>query len=126
MPNVTSDEALTLLRSVASGQAVPGLKDPARSWDESTMELAVDGWTVTIFTDENRRNHVDLITSPDGRRGEFKNWRSGAEFSQQPEDRLHREDNKAVDRMFQAFRRAQQKITMPPTGLPAAAPITGK
>jgi hypothetical protein len=39
--------------------------------------------------------------------GESDDWRSDAEFSQQPEDRLYREDSGAVERMFQAFRRAR-------------------
>jgi len=107
MSSVTSDEALSLLRKVASGETVPELKGPARHWNNSTMDLMVDGWTVVIYTDEGRRNHLDAITSPDGRRGEFKNWRSGELFSQQPEDRLYREDSKSLGRMFQAFRRAQ-------------------
>jgi len=107
MSSVTSDEALSLLRRVASGKTAPELKDPSSHWNNSTMDLIVDGWTVVVFTDEGRRNHVDTITSPDGRRGGFKDWRSGALFSQQPEDRLHREDNKSLNRMFQAFRRAQ-------------------
>src|SRR5277367_4473064 len=106
MSSVSSDEALSLLRKVASGEVVPELKDPAQHWNNSTMDLIADGWTLVIFTDDGRRNHLDTITSPDGRRGEFKNWRSDALFSQQPEDRLYREDSKSLKRMFQAFRRA--------------------
>ncbi len=105
MPSVTSNEALSLLRRVASGEAAPGLKDASQHWGNSTIDLIVDGWTLVIFTDEGRRNRLDTITSPDGRRGEFKNWRSGELFSQQPEDRLHREDSKSLDRMFVAFKR---------------------
>jgi hypothetical protein len=107
MSSVTSDEALSLLRRVASGETVPERKDASQHWGNSTMDLTVDGWTVGIFTDEGRRNRLDTITSPDGRRGEFKDWRSNALFSQQPEDRLHREDNKSLNRMFLAFKRAQ-------------------
>ena len=107
MAPVTSDEAQSLLRKVALGQTVPELKDPARHWNDSTIELIVNGWTVTIFTDERRRNHLDTVTSPDGRRGAFQNWRSDKLMSDQPEDRLFREDSGAVSRMFQAFRRAQ-------------------
>jgi hypothetical protein len=105
--NVTSDEALSVLRRVALAQTVPELKDPSSHWNESTMALIVDGWTVVIFTDDGRRNRLDTITSPDGRHGDFRNWRSDALFSQQPEDRLYREDSKALYRLFQAFKRAK-------------------
>lgn len=107
MPIVTSDEALTLLRKVASGQTVPRMKNPYQLWNEQTVEMAVDGWKIVVFSDDTRSHHVDTIASPDGRRGEFVAWRSDAEFSQQPEDRLYREDSTAVDRMFQAFKRAR-------------------
>jgi hypothetical protein len=107
MDIVTSDEALSLLRRVASGQAVPGLKDPSQPWNDETIELLVDGWNVVIFTDDSRGRHVDSVTSPDGRGGGFNDWRSDMSLSQQPEDRLNREDSNAVDRMFQAFRRAR-------------------
>lgn len=105
--SVTSDEALSLLRRVASGQAVPKLKNPNQHWNDETVELVVDGWKMVIFTDDTRSRHLDSIASPDGRRGEFDNWRSDVEFSQQPEDRLYREDSDAVHRMFQASRRAR-------------------
>jgi len=59
-----------------------------------------------VFTDATRWTHLDSITSRDGRRGESSTWKSNAEFSQQPEDRLYREDDNAVNRMFQAFRLA--------------------
>jgi ElaB/YqjD/DUF883 family membrane-anchored ribosome-binding protein len=107
MSIITSDEALSLLRNVASGRTIPRLKNPYQRWSEETVELFVDGWKLVIFTDNTRSRHVDSIASTDGRRGEFKTWRSDVEFSQQPEDRLYREDNDAVDRMFQAFRRAR-------------------
>jgi hypothetical protein len=107
MSTVTSDEALSLLRSVASGESIPMLKNPYQHWDDETVELFVNGWRMTIFTDDTRARHLDALASPDGRRGKFENWQSDAEFSQQPEDRLYREDNDAVNRMFQAFKRAQ-------------------
>ncbi|HEX4056075.1 MAG TPA: hypothetical protein VHX86_17575 [Tepidisphaeraceae bacterium] len=107
MPSVTSDEALSLLRKVASGQSVPRLKGPYQFWNDETVEMVVDGWKMVIFTDNTRSRHLDSVAAPDGRRGEFDNWRSDVEFSQQPEDCLYREDSDAVDRMFQAFRRAR-------------------
>jgi len=107
MPIVTSDEALTLLRRVATGQAVPRLKSPNQFWGNETVELVVDGWKVVVFADETRSRHLDSVAAPDGRRGEFINWRSDVEFSQQPEDRLNREDGDAVDKMFRAFRSAR-------------------
>jgi hypothetical protein len=106
-PNVTSDEALGLLRNVASGLSVPRLRNPYQFWTDQTVELSVDGWRLVVFTDTTRSRHLDSVASPDGRRGEFDNWRSDVQYSQQPEDRLYREDNDAVDRMFQAFRRAR-------------------
>jgi hypothetical protein len=60
-----------------------------------------------IFTDDTRSRHLESIASSDGRRGDFASWRSDVEFSQQPEDRLYREDNDAVERMFRAFRSAK-------------------
>jgi hypothetical protein len=105
-PNVTSDEALTLLRKIASGQSVPRLKNHYQLWNEPTVELEIDGWKLVVFTDTTRSRHLDSVTSPDDRHGNFENWRCDVEFSQQPEDRLHREDSLAVDQMFQAFRRA--------------------
>jgi hypothetical protein len=103
---VTSDEALSLLRGVASGQIVPRLKNPFQFWNDQTVELTAGEWSMVLFTDETRWTHLDSVTSPDGRRGESKNWRSDMELSQQPEDRLYREDSTAVHRMFQAVRRA--------------------
>jgi hypothetical protein len=105
--NVTSDEVLTLLRRVATGQVIPRLKGPYQFWTDETVELLVDGWKVVVFTDDTRSHHLDSIAAPDGRQGEFTNWRSDVEFSQQPEDRLYREDSDAVNRMFQAFRSAR-------------------
>ncbi|MGA2581788.1 MAG: hypothetical protein ABSG31_00810 [Tepidisphaeraceae bacterium] len=107
MANVSSDEALGILRRVAIGEAVPRLKNPRQQWDEETVELVVDGWHVSLFADVTRSRHVNRVTSPDGRLGSSEDWRSDEEFSQQPEDRLYREDSDAVDRMFQAFRRAR-------------------
>ncbi len=107
LSSVTSDEALSLLRRVASGQAVAKLKDRHQFWNDETVELVVDGWEMVVFTDDTRSRHLDSVASPDGRRGEFQTWRSDMEFSQQPEDRLYREDGHAVDRMFQALRRAR-------------------
>jgi hypothetical protein len=107
MPTVTSDEALHILRNVASGHSIPRLKNPYQHWNDQTVELFVDGWKLVVFTDDTRSRHVDSIASSDGRLGEFSSWRSDMEFSQQPEDRLYREDNDAVDRMFQAFRCAR-------------------
>ena len=124
MSCVTSDEALLLLRRVASGQIVPERKNASEPWSNSTVELVVDGWTIVIFTDNSRQNYVDRITSPDGRWGEFKDWRSDAEFSQQPEDRLYREDSNAVHRMFQAFRHAEPKTPSPTDRLPTQVPMT--
>jgi hypothetical protein len=109
---VNSDEALSLLRRVASGQVVPRMKNLCLPRIDLTMELIVDGWNVVVFTDETRRRHIDSLASPDGRMGTFDDWRSDAEFSQQPEDRLCREDSTAGDRMFQAFRRARKQIDM--------------
>jgi hypothetical protein len=83
------------------------MKDASQPWDDPTMKLVVDGWNVVVFTDGTRSRHVDSVASPDGRMGESDDWRSDAEFSQQPEDRLYREDSGAVERMFQAFRRAR-------------------
>jgi len=124
MPCVTSDEALLLLRRVASGQIVPKRKDASEPWTNPTIQLVVDGWTVVIFTDNSRRNCVDKITAPDGRWGEFKDWRSDAEFSQQPEDRLYREDSNALHRMFQAFRRAEPAAPLPTDRLPTQVAMT--
>ena len=107
MPNVTSDEVLALLRRVASGQAVPGMIDPSETWDDPTMKFVVDGWNIVVFTDGTRSRHVDSVASPDGRMGNFDDWRCDGEFSGQPEDRLYREDSGAVNRMFQAFRSAR-------------------
>jgi hypothetical protein len=106
MPTVTSDEALCLLRGVASGEFVPTLKNRFQHWDDETVEIFVNGWRMTIYTDSTRSRHLDTLASPDGRQGKFANWQSDAEFSQQPEDRLYREDNNAVNRLFQAFRGA--------------------
>jgi hypothetical protein len=80
------------------------MKDPSQPWNEPTVELVADGWKMVVFTDQTRSRHLDSITSPDGRRGDFDNWQSDVEFSQQPEDRLNREDAKGVDRMFRACR----------------------
>jgi len=107
MSSVTSDEALNLLRQVASGRIVPRLKNPYQHWNDQTVELTAGGWKMTVFTDETRWSHLDSVTSPDGRRGESRNWHSDAEFSQQPEDRLYREDSDAVHRMFLAIRNAR-------------------
>jgi hypothetical protein len=104
---LTSDEALNLLRDIASGGAEPVLRDPYQSWDNQTVELVIGGWKMSAFTDATRSRHVDKLTSPDGRVGDFKSWRSDAEYSQQPEDRLDREDDGAVNRMFQAILRAR-------------------
>jgi hypothetical protein len=82
------------------------MKDSDQHWNDETVELAVDGWKLVLFTDASRWSHLDSITSPDGRHGESSTWKSDAEFSQQPEDRLYREDDKAVNRMFKAFRNA--------------------
>lgn len=106
-PEVTSDEALSLLRDVSSGRSVPRLRNPFQFWTDSTVEILVNGWRLVVFTDTTRSRHVDTIASPDGRHGKFDDWRSDVQFSQQPEDRLDREDGDAVDRMFQAFRRAR-------------------
>ena len=106
-PLVTSDEALLLLRKVASGRSVPRLRNPYQFWTDSTVEILVDGWRLVVFTDRTRSRHVDSVASPDGRRGDFAIWRSDVQFSQQPEDRLYREDSDAVDRMFEAFRQAR-------------------
>jgi hypothetical protein len=105
-PKVTSDEALGLLRNVALGRSVPRLRNPFQFWTDSTVEILVDGWRLVVFTDSTRSRHVDSVASPDGRGGRFENWVSDVQFSQQPEDRLYREDSGAVDRMFEAFRRA--------------------
>lgn len=107
IPVVTSDQALSLLCRVASGQAVPRLKNADQDWDHETVELIVDGWKLMVFTDDTRSRHLDSIMSPDGHRGDFDNWRSDAEFSQQPEDRLYRQDSDAVNRMFHALRQAK-------------------
>jgi hypothetical protein len=107
LKTVTSDEALCLLRNLATGQSVPRLKNPHRYWTDDTIELLVNGWQLVIFTDQTRSRHLDSVVSSDGRRGEFDDWRSDVQFSQQPEDRLNREDGEAVDRMFQACRRAR-------------------
>lgn len=107
MSMVTSDEALLLLRRVASGESVPGMNGSSQPWTDPTMNLVVDGWNVVVFTDGTRSRHVDSVASPDGRMGKFDDWRSDAAFSQQPEDRLNREDSTAISRMFQAFRSAR-------------------
>jgi len=104
--HVTSDEVLSLLRSVASGQSVPRMKNLYQYWTDEMVEVLVDGWKLVLFTDNTRSRHLDSVTSSDGRRGGFDDWRSEGQFSQQPEDRLYREDNNAVERMFAAFRRA--------------------
>jgi hypothetical protein len=104
---VTSDEAFSLLRKIALGQSIPRLKNHCQFWTDATVELFVDGWRLVVFTDSTRSSHLDSITSPDGRRGQFNDWRSDVQFSQQPEDRLGREDSEAVDRMFQAFKLAR-------------------
>jgi hypothetical protein len=122
---VNSDEALSLLRRVASGQAVPRMKNFCLPRFDPTMELIVDGWNVVVFTDETRCRHIDSLASPDGRTGTFDDWRSDVEFSQQPEDRLCREDSTAGNRMFQAFRRARKQIDMRPDER-SAAPIAGR
>ena len=107
MPIATSDEVLSLISRVAGGQVVPRMKNPYQHWSDQTVELTADGWKVVLFTDVTRSRHLDSVASPDGRRGDFETWRSDGEFSQQPEDRLYRQDSNAVDRMFQAFRRAR-------------------
>ena len=107
MSCVTSNEALSLISRVASGQIVPRLKNPYQHWNDPSVELMVIGWKVVIFTDVTRSRHLDSVESPDGRRGDFETWRSDAEFSQQPEDRLYRRDSNAMDRMFRAFREAR-------------------
>jgi hypothetical protein len=107
LSHVTSNEVLSLISRVASGQIVPRLKNPYQHWSDQIVELMVDGWKVLLFTDVTRSRHLDSVVSPDGRRGDFETWRSDAEFSQQPEDRLYRQDSNAMDRMFQAFRRAR-------------------
>jgi hypothetical protein len=107
IPVVTSDQALSLLRRVASGQVVPRLKNADQHWNDETVELVVDGWKLVVFTDNTRSRHLDSITSPDGHRGDFDNWRSDVEFSQQPEDRLYRQDSDAVNRMLHALRQAK-------------------
>jgi hypothetical protein len=104
---VTSDEALCLLRNVATGRSVPRRKNPHQYWTDDTAEFLVDGWKLVLFTDETRSRHLDSVVASDGRRGEFDDWRCDVQFSQQPEDRLYREDSEAVDRMFQAFRHAR-------------------
>jgi hypothetical protein len=104
--SVTSDEALGLLRRVALGQAVPRMKNSDQHWNDQTVELVVEGWKLVIFTDAARWSHIASMTSPDGRLGESRSWCSDSEFSQQPEDRLYREDSNAVSRMFTAFRNA--------------------
>jgi hypothetical protein len=107
MANVSSDEALSILRRVAIGHTVPRLKNPSQRWDEKTVELIADGWNIVLFTDTTRSRHVNKLVSPDGRWGSSEDWLSDSEYSQQPEDRLYREDSDAVDRMFQAFRLAR-------------------
>ena len=107
LATVTSDEAFWLLRKIASGQSIPRLRNPHQFWTDETVELSVDGWRLVVFTDSTRSSHLDTVASPDGRRGEFDDWRSDVQFSQQPEDRLYREDSEAVIRMFQAFRQAK-------------------
>jgi hypothetical protein len=107
LTTVTSDEALGLLRNVATGRSVPKLKNPYQFWTDETVEFLVEGWKLVIFTDKTRSRHLDSVVCPDGRRGEFDDWRRDVQFSQQPEDRLNREDSEAVDRMFGAFRRAR-------------------
>jgi hypothetical protein len=104
---VTSNEALSLISQVASGQIVPRLKNPYQYWNDQTVELMAKGWKVVLFTDVTRSRHLHSVTSPDGRRGDFETWQSEAEFSQQPEDRLYRQDGNAVNRMFEAFRTAR-------------------
>jgi len=104
--HATSDEVLGLLRSVASGQSVPRMKNLYQFWSDETVEVMVDGWKLVLFTDNTRSRHLYSATSSDGRRGGFDDWRSDVQFSQQPEDRLYREDNDAVERMFTAFQRA--------------------
>jgi hypothetical protein len=105
---VTSDEVLGLLRSVASGQSIPRMKNLYQYWTDDMVEVLVDGWKLVLFTDNTRSRHLDSVISSDGRRGGFDDWRSDMQFSQQPEDHLYREDNNAVERMFTAFRRAHQ------------------
>ena len=121
MPIVTSDEALSLLRRVASGHAIPGLKDASQLWTDETVNMIAEGWQMEIFTDDTRSRHIESVTSPDGRRGVSSDWCSDVEYSQQPEDRLNREDGDAVDRMFQAFKRARV-IESSPFRLPATEP----
>jgi hypothetical protein len=104
---VTSDEAFLLLRKIALGQSTPRLRNPYQFWTDQIVELLVDGWRITLFTDNTPSSYLDSIASPDGRKGEFNDWRSDMRFSQQPEDRLYREDPNAVQRMFQACRLAR-------------------
>jgi hypothetical protein len=107
MPTVTSSEVLSLITRVAGGQVVPRMKNPYQHWTDQTVELTADGWKIVLFTDATRSRHLDTVATPDGRRGGYDTWRSDAEFSQQPEDRLNRQDGSAVARMYQAFRKAR-------------------
>lgn len=126
MGNVTSDEALWLLRNMASGRSVPKLRNPYQFWTDETVDVMVDGWKLVLFTDPTRSHHLDSVVSPDGRRGGFDNWRSDVEFSQQPEDRLYREDSDAVSRMFGAARGCDSRTSMLLNASPSTLPTNSQ
>lgn len=72
---VSSREVYEVLKKVALGELEPKLKHP-EAFDVfySDTPFIVGNWEIEIFFDCGEFDYVSYVTSPDGRKGNYKDW----------------------------------------------------
>jgi hypothetical protein len=110
-PTLTALEASYLLFLVGVGAVVPRVVGD--NWKDTyagNVDYEVGGWKVSVFNDCDCWDYIDRIEAPDGRWGEYSNWKplateSGMEFDlpSEPDYILSLASASVSERMTSAF-----------------------
>lgn len=117
---LTGQEVAEQLRRAIRGEVSLLLaSDQHETWDEafaSNVVFDVGGWRIEIFNDCDSIDYCDSATAPDGRKGDFDDWKSifddDGDISRSGTEPIryiiahNDEEFAALERLFKAARRS--------------------